>query len=176
MIWSLFKPCGKNKKKSNKPDDTPNNNPNRLARELLPRLDVLDVNDDSADGQLVFVTDTHFACLSVIDTAGHRVGETTGTVHETTASTANDVNRDDDIDILGINSLTVNNRRGVRVTENHLKSLQCPFTWCVLDTDPWMKHCVISHVQKKYGKYNTDIRISSTFSLEKYVRTLQLVR
>lgn len=165
MIWLLFKNCGKSKKNSVRPgEDGTKNGPNRMVRELLPRLDAV-VGDPADDGvQLVFVTDAHFACLSVIaaDCVTATVDRDDGG-SDSIVVLENGDQRDVAVACSGKN-------RCAKVTEELLESLQCPFTWRLQrgDADPRTRHrVVLDRVHDKYGMYNTDIRRSAAFSFEK---------
>lgn len=167
MIWLLFKNCcNKNKNKSRKPDETREgtNDLNKIIGELLPKLDVF---DDPARGEdEIFVTDTHFACLSIVDP----YDDTEEALQEIVEADQNPIEKDtttweiDDLDDTVGTTLMINNRC-TKVTEKHLKSLQCPFTW---DLGPrvW-KQNFVHRVVNKYGKHNTTTTSSVKFSFEK---------
>lgn len=165
MIWLLFKNCGKTKSKSTKFNEMKqtNNNPNKILKELLPKLDVFDDLDCESNENVTFVTDTHFACLSVIDTY-HRIKET---IPEVTKDDQDSIiNQVNDLEngietAMGIN----NTGRCTKVMEKHLKTLQCPFNW---DLEPeTSKTNILNRIEHKYGIYNTNITSRAKFSFER---------
>lgn len=168
MIWLLFKNCSKNKKsKTIKSDENyiQVNNSKSIIQELLPKLDIFNDLDTSNDN--IFVMDKHFAYLSISDPY-NEFKECTPEKTEAEKSVVieNDIEVIKEIDDLEANiedAMVINNRFS-KVTEKHLKSLQCPFTW---DFEPevWKKN-VANRIEKKYGKYNTNIS-SVRFSFEK---------
>lgn len=164
MIWLLFKNCGKTKSKSVKFNEVKrtNNNPNKILKELLPKLDVFDDLDCESNENVTFVTDTHFACLSIIDTY-NRVKETIPEVakddQDSKISRVNDLEN-------GIEAIMVINNRCAFVTEKHLKTLQCPFNW---DLEPeLLKINILNRIEHKYGIYNTNIISRAKFSFERF--------
>lgn len=164
MIWLLFKNCGKTKRKSAKFDEMKRtkNNPNKILKDLLPKLDVLDDLDCESGENVTFVTDMHFACLSVIDTY-YRVNETilkiTKDDQYDTINQLNDLEND-------IQTVMTINNRCAKVTEKHLKTLQCPFTWDLESN--MLKTNILNRIEYKYGIYNTDITSRAKFSLERF--------
>lgn len=142
MIRLLFKNCGPKAKK--KPANPDRGGPARIVRELLPGLVAADedVDDPATTGRLVFVTDVHFASLSVAaDDALPQNGA---------------------VDVLPKN--------GARVADERLESLQCPFTWRLWDADPPKRRHVAGRVRDKYGEHNIAIRTApARFSFEKHV-------
>lgn len=169
MIWLFFKNCCKTKNKSTKTDKIKrmNNKPRKILKDLLPRLDVFDYLDCNRDENVTFVTDTHFACLSVIDTC-QRVKET---ISEVTKDDQDGlINQINDLEN-NMETAIVNNNRCAKVTEEHLKTLQCPFTW---DLEPDVsKTNIVDRIKRKYGIYNTNISPSrDKFSFERYIHIL----
>jgi len=168
MIWLLFKNCSKNKKsKTIKSDDNyiQVNNSKSIIKELLPKLDVFDDLDTSNDN--VFVLDKHFTYLSIVDPYNEFKESTLEkTEVDKFVVIENDsevINEIDDLEASIKDAMAINNRFG-KVTEKHLKSLQCPFTWD-LEPEVWKKN-IANRIEKKYGKYNTNIS-SVRFSFEK---------
>ncbi|XP_027838354.2 uncharacterized protein LOC114120598 [Aphis gossypii] len=173
MIWLLFKNCSKNKKsKTIKSDENylQVNNSKSIIQELLPKLDIFNDLDTSNDN--IFVTDKHFAYLSISDPYNEFKNCTPEkTEAEKSVVIENDIEVIKEIDDLEANiedAMVINNRFS-KVSEKHLKSLQCPFTW---DFEPevWKKN-VANRIEKNYGKYNTNIS-SVRFSFEKYISNL----
>lgn len=162
MIWLLFKNCRKNKSaKSEKKNGT--DDPKKIVGELLSELDVFD--DPAHCGDKIFVTDTHFTCLSVVDPYNEiemairkiiEADQQNGIENDTTRET-------DDLED-GIETAMMINNRCAKVTEKLLKSLQCPFTWN-LEPCAW-KQNVVQRIKNKYGKHNTNMS-SVKFSFEK---------
>lgn len=157
MIWLIFKKCRKNKSKPEKSNDSSQvEDPKKILRELLPKLDVL--NDLSTCGDNVYLLDKHFEYLSVIDPYHEdreSISEITDQdIHKTNSS--NDSLED---------NLIINNRC-TKVTEKQLNSLQCPFTWN-FEANVWNKN-VTNRIEIKHGKQNIDIS-AKKFSLEKYL-------
>lgn len=167
MIWLLFKNCGRKKdaKRDEKAERDGCSGPQEILRELLPGLDAggLDECDDR-----VFVTDAHFASLSV---AGRPVAATA-------AVPADDVviaveargpaaGPADDSENGGADAVAPVNATRSRVTETRLESLQCPFTWSAQKPDAWWSD-LVDRVERKYGEYNC-AHVSATvgFSFEK---------
>lgn len=168
MIWLLFKSCSRNKRsKTIKSDENymKVNNSKEIIKELLPRLDVF--NDLEACNDNVFVTDKHFAYLSILDP----YNEFKELTPEITAVADQVVIENDNAETSQIGNLeariedsVVINSRFSRVTENHLKTLQCPFTWN-FEPEVWKKN-IVNRIEKKYGKYNMNLS-SVRFSFEK---------
>ncbi|XP_026823304.1 uncharacterized protein LOC113561210 [Rhopalosiphum maidis] len=173
MIWLFFKNCSKNKKsKTIKSDDNylQVNNSKSIINELLPKLDVFDDLDTSNDN--VFFMDKHFAYLSIVDPY-NEFKESTPEKTEADKSVvieneSEEINEVDDLEASIKDAMVINNRFG-KVTQKHLKSLQCPFTWD-LEPEVWKKN-IANRIEKKYGKYNTNIS-SVRFSFEKYISNL----
>lgn len=168
MIWLLFKNCSKNKKsKTIKSEENylQVNDSKSIIEELLPKLDIFNDLDTSNDN--IFVTEKHFAYLSISDPYNEFKERTPEkTEDEKSVVIENNIEVINEIDDLEANiedAMIINNRFS-KVTEKHLKSLQCPFTW---DFEPevWKKN-VANRIEKKYGKYNTNIS-AVTFSFEK---------
>lgn len=168
MIWLIFKNCRKNKNKSIESDDTKQIVPSskQIVQELLLEFDT--VNDLSECNNDLFSTEQHFDYLSLIDPY-HEIKESipkkaillTDQQDVTENNTVFEmVNLEDNIEVA---TMMINNRC-IKVTEKHLESLQCPFTWN-LEPDVW-KTNIVDHVENKYGKYNMNIS-SITFSFEK---------
>ncbi|CAI6362031.1 unnamed protein product [Macrosiphum euphorbiae] len=173
MIWLLFKSCSRNKRsKTIKSDENymKVNNSKEIIKELLPRLDVF--NDLEACNDNVFVTDRHFAYFSILDP----YNEFKELTPEITAVADQVVIENDNAETSQIGNLeariedsVVINSRFSRVTENHLKTLQCPFTWN-FEPEVWKKN-IVNRIEKKYGKYNMNLS-SVRFSFEKYISNL----
>jgi len=168
MIWLLFKSCSRNKKsKTIKSDENymKVNNSKEIIKELLPKLDIF--NDLEACNDNVFVTDKHFAYLSILDPYNEfkdLTPEITAMADQMVIENDNAVtNEIGNLEARIEDSVVINNRFS-RVTEKHLKTLQCPFTW---DFEPevWKKN-IVNRIEKKYGKYNMNIS-SVRFSFEK---------
>uniref|UniRef100_A0A2S2RB26 Uncharacterized protein n=1 Tax=Sipha flava TaxID=143950 RepID=A0A2S2RB26_9HEMI len=172
MIWLIFKNCSRNKSKSVKSTDIINvNNSKQIIQELLREFDAID--DLSECDNTIFSTELHFNYLSVVEPFyneeesipkmemnGHQNVFENNTVFEM-ADLENDIDA----------ATMIINRRCNKVTEKHLKLLQCPFTWN-LESGVW-KTNIIDHIKNKYGKYNMNIS-SITFSLEKYISNLMI--
>jgi len=167
MIWLLFKSCSRIKKsKTIKSDENymKVNNSKAIIKELLPKLDIF--NDLEACNDKVFVTDKHFAYLSMFDPYNEfkeLAPEITGTEQVVIENDIVVINEIDNLEANIEDSIIINNRFS-RVTGKHLKALQCPFTW---DFEPevWKKN-IVNRIEKKYGKYNMNIS-SVKFSFEK---------
>lgn len=160
MIWSIFKNCSKNKSsKSDKVDKTKRaNNPNKVIREFLSKLDEIHGSDQFDDN--VFITDRHFDCLSVLDPniSNNEFEESECNIVENGVVKAADGLEEN------IEAIAISNRCTI-VTEQHLKSLQCPFTWILEPADLWRKN-IVNRMENKYGKYNMNIS-STRFSFER---------
>lgn len=165
MIWSIFKNCSKSKSKAINVEKTKQvKNPQKIIQEFLLKLDAfhgLDGFDDK-----VFITDKHFACLSIFDSSKQfKESSSTTNLIETVHGVI--VKKVDDLEE-SIENTLINNRCTVSTTivviEEQLKSLECPFTWN-LEPDTWNKN-IINRIENKYGKYNINIS-SIKFSFEK---------
>lgn len=163
----IFKKCGKNKSKSiklNKTNQVNINQARQILRELLPKLDAIEESYEHDD--TIFITDKHFDFLSVtnpyhdLDKSNTEIFATDQDIIE------NDTFHEDILNELenSIEAALIINNRCIKVTEKHLKSLQCPFTWD-LRLDTWSNN-IVNQVENKYGKYNTNIS-SSSFSLKR---------
>jgi len=140
------------------------NNSKEIIKELLPKLDVF--NDLEACNHKVFVTDKHFAYLSIFDPYNEfkeLTPETTVTEHVVIENDIVVINEIENLEANTDDSMVVSSRFS-RVTEKHLKALQCPFTWD-FESEMWKKN-IVNRIEKKYGKYNTNIS-SVKFSFEK---------
>lgn len=158
MIWLIFKKCRKSKSKPEKSNDSSRvEDPRKILREILPKLDVL--NDLNTCGDNVYLLDKHFEYLSVVDT----YHESIESITEITGQDVDKTNSSNDIDLDIEDTLIINNRC-TKVTEKQLNSLQCPFTWN-FEANVWNKN-VTNRVENKYGKFNMDIS-AKKFSLEK---------
>lgn len=172
MIWLLFKSCSRNKKsKTIKSDENymKVNNSKAIIKDLLPKLDVF--NDLEACNDNVFVTDKHFAYLSIFDPYNEfkeLTPEITATEQVVIENDNTVINEIGNLEVSTEDSMVINNRFS-RVTEKHLKTLQCPFTWD-FESAVWKKN-IVNRIEKKYGKYNTNIS-SVRFSFEKYISNL----
>lgn len=164
MIWSIFKNCSKNKStKSNGEDKTKLvNNSKQIIRELLNKLDAVHELDQFDDN--VFITDKYFDCLSILD-PNSEVNNETGKLNKTEHGIIkNDVIKTADDFEENIESILINNRC-YAVTEKHLKSLQCPFTWISEPNGFWNEN-IVNRMENKYGKFYTKTS-SITFSFER---------
>lgn len=166
MIWLLFKNCGRCKNKSPKsdqPEQRAIKSSKKVLQELLAEFDsVGDV--DRCDGR-VFVTDAHFACLSVVDPRREVNGSIAEIVDARPETAENGIMAAVDEQEDSIEAAMTMNKTRTKVTENHLKTLQCPFTW-KFESGAWNTN-VVGRIEKKYGKYNTDISSAVQFSFEK---------
>lgn len=169
MIWLLFKSCGKKKRKSEKADDETKqvpqaNNSKKIIQEVLTGVDVVFNDLDECAHNKVFVTEKHFACLSVVD--NKKENEVNESILEIIEVEPDVIDDKDEMDYLGddMDAAMIINNRYTRVTEKNLKSLQCPFTWD-LKPDDW-ENDIVNRVENKYGNYNTSHH-SITFSFEK---------
>lgn len=165
MIWLLFKNCRKKKNEYADYTDPPKTavHGKRVLRDVLARLDALRPHDDNDNGGGVYITDRHFDSLSVSGCNGTRQDSTGITVVEGHLE-------DDPEDAPGTEEepeVNLANRRSTKVSEKLLRTLQCPLAWTKIDDFDWNKN-VVSHIQNKYGNYNTtDIVSSAKFSFEK---------
>lgn len=169
MIWLLFKSCGKKKRKSEKSADKAKqipyvNNSKTIIQEVLPEIDVVFNDLGECAHNKVFVTEKHFAYMSVID--NKKEDGDNKSIFEIIEVEPHAIDDKDEVNSLGddIDAAMVINNRCTKVTEKHLKSLQCPFTWD-LTPDEWEKD-IVNRIENKYGKYNTSFH-SITFSFEK---------
>ncbi|XP_025200273.1 uncharacterized protein LOC112598130 [Melanaphis sacchari] len=173
MIWLFFKNCCRNKKnKTIKSDENylQVNNSKSIIKELLPKLDVF--NDLDTRNDNVFVTDKHFAYLSIFDPYNeYKEFTTEKTEADKFVVIENDIEVINEIDDLktGIEEAMVTNKKFGKITEKKLKSLHCPFTWN-FEPEVWKKK-IDNRIEKKYGKYNTNI-CSVRFSFEKFISNL----
>lgn len=167
MIWLIFKKCCNSK--SVKPDEAiPVRNPKKIIKELLSELDV--VNDLDEHDDRIFITDKHFASLSVID-SHNNIKESVIEIFESDQETIENFNSSDNIknkmnkveDVL--DATVIINNRCTKITEIHLKSLQCPFTWD-LEPNVWGKN-IVNRIENKYGKFNMKMDSSLDFSFER---------
>lgn len=174
MIWLLFKNCGRKKdaKRDEKAKRDGCDGPQEILRELLPGLDA-DGLDDECDDR-VFVTDAHFASLSV---AGRAVAATAvpaddaviavearAPVEDGVGPVAGPA---DDTENGGEDAVPPVNVPRARVSEKRLEFLQCPFTWSAQKPGAWWSD-LVDRVERKYGEYNcAHVSAAVGFSFEK---------
>lgn len=158
MIWLLFKNCGGKKTKNGSVNANAvgcNNNPRAVLQELLLELDY-SASDGPGDDRL-FVTDAHFACLSVIDPGCAQTDDGCGSDDDL----ADDADTDGEDVAAAIES--TNGMRSRVVTDERLKSLQCPFVWQRTVTAN-----AVDRVRNKYDRYNTaNVPTAANFSFER---------
>lgn len=169
MIWLLFKNCSKKKKtktiKSAEKNEMQVNNSKTIIKELLPKLDVFN-ELNACDDNCVFITDKHFAYLSIVDPYNEFKEYTPEITVADKVIIENGISVVNEIDDLedGIEDAFNVFSKHTKVTQANLKSLQCPFTW---DFEPevWNKN-IVNRIEKKYGKFNMNIP-SNGFSFER---------